>query len=71
MLTKEPKDLQAELHQIKGVAANFGLASLLEVVVAAEAKTKAGDIEGAVVSSSQISPIWEETEKELKARFGK
>lgn len=44
--SKQAKELQAELHQIKGVAANFGLAAMSKLVVDAEAKVKEGDIEG-------------------------
>ncbi|TGN19170.1 Hpt domain-containing protein [Leptospira idonii] len=70
MQTKEPKDLQAELHQIKGVAANFGLAALSKVVIEAEAKAKEGDIEGAIVISGQVPSVWEVTRKELEVKFG-
>lgn len=70
MQTREQKDLQSELHQIKGVAANFGLAALSKVVVEAEAKAKSGDVDGAVELSKEISPIWEETRKELQSKFG-
>ncbi len=70
MQTKDPKNLQSELHQIKGVAANFGLSSLSKVVIEAEALAKAGNVDGSVEISKQISPIWDETRKELETRFG-
>ncbi|MCZ8156757.1 MAG: Hpt domain-containing protein [Leptospira sp.] len=70
MQTKEAKDLQSELHQIKGVAANFGLSALSEVVIDAESKVKSGDIEASIESSKRIAPIWEDTRKELQVRFG-
>jgi HPt (histidine-containing phosphotransfer) domain-containing protein len=70
MQTKEQKDLQAELHQIKGVAANFGLSALSHVVVEAEAKAKLGEIDAAIELARQISPIWDDTRKELQTRFG-
>lgn len=70
MQSKDQKDLQSELHQIKGVAANFGLSSLSRVVIEAETKVKNGDIEGAIELCKEISPIWADTKKELEARFG-
>ncbi len=69
MQTKEQKDLQSELHQIKGVAANFGLSALSQIVVEAEAKAKEGEIDAAIELSAKIAPIWEATRKELQARF--
>jgi len=68
--SKQAKELQAELHQIKGVAANFGLAAMSKLVVEAEAKVKEGDMEGSVSLSIQVPPVWEETKKELQAKFG-
>ncbi len=70
MQTKEQKDLQSELHQIKGVAANFGLSALSKIVIDAEAKAKAGEIDASIELSKQISPIWDVTKKELQTRFG-
>lgn len=69
MVTKDPKDLQSELHQIKGVAANFGLAALSEVVVKAEALVKAGDVESSVTEGKKILGIWEATKQELEKKF--
>ncbi len=68
-LSRDQKDLQSELHQIKGVAANFGLSSLSKLVIEAESNAKAGDLDGAIELSKQISPIWEATKKELQVRF--
>lgn len=69
MVAKDPKDLQSELHQIKGVAANFGLAELSEVVVKAEALVKAGDVESSVTEGKKIPSIWEATKQELEKKF--
>ncbi|WP_246845417.1 Hpt domain-containing protein [Leptospira biflexa] len=69
MLSKDPKDLQSELHQIKGVAANFGLAALSEVVIKAEALVKAGDVETSVLEGKKIPGIWESTKLELQNKF--
>lgn len=54
MQTKDPKDLQSELHQIKGVAANFGLAALSEVVVKAESLVKEGDVESSIIEGKKF-----------------
>lgn len=69
LVSKEPKDLQAELHQIKGVAANFGLAALSELVIKAEGFAKAGDIESSVAEGIKIAPVWESTRIELEKKF--
>lgn len=69
LVSKEPKDLQAELHQIKGVAANFGLAALSDVVIKAEGFAKAGEIEASVEEGKKIAAIWESTRQELEKRF--
>lgn len=70
MDSKQGKELQAELHQIKGVAANFGLKTLSKIVVEAEAKAKAGEIDACVADCTQVVPAWEATKIELKERFG-
>ncbi|PJZ46742.1 Hpt domain-containing protein [Leptospira brenneri] len=69
LVSKEPKELQAELHQIKGVAANFGLAGLSEVVIKAESLAKTGEIESAVEEGKKIAGIWLSTRKELEVKF--
>lgn len=69
MVAKDPKDLQSELHQIKGVAANFGLTALSEVVVKAEALVKAGDVESSVTEGKKIAGIWDATKQELEKKF--
>ncbi|TGK82213.1 Hpt domain-containing protein [Leptospira noumeaensis] len=71
LVSKEPKELQAELHQIKGVAANFGLAALSEVVVKAEGFAKTGEIDSAVEEGNKIAAIWESTKQELEKKFSK
>ncbi|MCW7491885.1 Hpt domain-containing protein [Leptospira sp. 2 VSF19] len=69
LVSKEQKDLQAELHQIKGVAANFGLAALSEVVIKAEGFAKTGEIDASVEEGKKIAPIWESTRQELEKKF--
>nr|WP_246836522.1 Hpt domain-containing protein [Leptospira levettii] len=69
MLSKDSKELQSELHQIKGVAANFGLAGLSEVVVKAEALVKSGDVDSSITEGKKIPGIWESTKLELEKKF--
>nr|WP_039928336.1 Hpt domain-containing protein [Leptospira yanagawae] len=63
MQTKDPKDLQSELHQIKGVAA------LSEVVVKAESLVKEGNVESSIIEGKKIPAIWESTKQELEKKF--
>ncbi|XDD48145.1 Hpt domain-containing protein [Leptospira sp. WS39.C2] len=69
MQTKDPKDLQSELHQIKGVAANFGLAALSEVVIKAESLAKAGEIDSSITEGKKIASVWDSTKQELEKKF--
>ncbi|GBF51691.1 Hpt domain protein [Leptospira ryugenii] len=69
MEARSAKDLQSELHQIKGVAANFGLSALSALVIEAESKAKTGDIDTCISIATKIAPIWEETKLELQKRF--
>jgi HPt (histidine-containing phosphotransfer) domain-containing protein len=62
--------IQSELHQIKGVAANFGLSLLSEIVVKAESEAKSGNLEIAIQTSQNIPDAWEKTKQELIERFG-
>lgn len=63
------KDLQSELHQIKGVAANFGLKAMSDVVVLAESLAKSQDWKLCYAESQKIAPLWEQTQAELLKRF--
>lgn len=67
---KAAKEVQSELHQIRGVAANFGLATLLQVVTEAEEKVKLGELDACIVLCTQINPAWEETKKQLLEKIG-
>lgn len=69
MEKKDQKELQSELHQIKGVAANFGLALLSQIVIKAEADAKAGNLDLSISESEKIPDAWEKTKAELDARF--
>ncbi|AAN51148.1 Hpt domain protein [Leptospira interrogans str. 2003000735] len=70
--TKEKKDaeLQAELHQTKGVSANFGLEDLRALVAEAEQKLKSGDVNVSYILTLKIPEIWKSTKEELKKKFG-
>ncbi|EKO14236.1 MULTISPECIES: Hpt domain-containing protein [Leptospira] len=70
--TKEKKDaeLQAELHQTKGVSANFGLEELRTLVAEAERFLKAGDQDQSYNLSLKMPSIWQQTKEELKKKFG-
>ncbi|MCC5815734.1 MAG: Hpt domain-containing protein [Leptospira sp.] len=63
------ENLKSELHQIKGVAANFGLMDLYNAVISAELKIKENDITIAIQLSKKVPGIWEETKKELKTKY--
>jgi HPt (histidine-containing phosphotransfer) domain-containing protein len=66
----ENKDnLKSELHQIKGVAANFGLDDLYEIVISAETKLKADDIQSGIVLARKVEGVWEETKNELGKKY--
>ncbi|EKR16569.1 Hpt domain protein [Leptospira interrogans serovar Pyrogenes str. 2006006960] len=66
--TKEKKD--AELHQTKGVSANFGLEDLRALVAEAEQKLKSGDVNVSYILTLKIPEIWKSTKEELKKKFG-
>ncbi|PJZ53616.1 Hpt domain-containing protein [Leptospira adleri] len=66
---KKESDLQAELHQTKGVSANFGLEDLRALVTEAEQKLKSGDSNASFVLSLKTPATWESTREELKKKF--
>ncbi|EKR65118.1 Hpt domain protein [Leptospira weilii str. 2006001853] len=70
--TEEKKDieLQAELHQTKGVSANFGLEDLRTLVTEAEQFLKTGDQDRSYALSLKTTVVWEQTRDELKKKFG-
>lgn len=72
ILQKKKKDaeLQAELHQTKGVSANFGLEDLRTLVAEAERFLKAGDQDQSYNLSLKMPSIWQQTKEELKKKFG-
>ncbi|WP_039940967.1 Hpt domain-containing protein [Leptospira alexanderi] len=70
--TEEKKDieLQAELHQTKGVSANFGLEDLRALVAEAEQFLKTGDQDRSYTLGLKTTVVWEQTRDELKKKFG-
>ncbi|MBW0433474.1 Hpt domain-containing protein [Leptospira yasudae] len=70
--TEEKKDaeLQAELHQTKGVSANFGLEDLRALVTEAEQLLKTADSNSSYALSLKTPSLWEQTKNELKKKFG-
>ncbi|TGK06906.1 Hpt domain-containing protein [Leptospira semungkisensis] len=62
-------ELQAELHQTKGVAANFGLAGMQKTVTEAESNLKAGNLDATVKLCEELPSLWEQTKKELAPKF--
>ncbi|TGL60806.1 Hpt domain-containing protein [Leptospira sarikeiensis] len=66
---KKGTELQAELHQTKGVAANFGLAAVQKNVTDAELKLKEGNLEACISLCAELPGLWEQTKKELAPKF--
>ncbi|MGJ4745992.1 histidine phosphotransferase [Leptospira hartskeerlii] len=66
---KKSVELQAELHQTKGVAANFGLAAVQKNVTEAELKLKEGNLEACLALCQELPSLWEQTKKELAPKF--
>jgi HPt (histidine-containing phosphotransfer) domain-containing protein len=61
--------LKAELHQIKGVAANFGLKDLYDLVLDAETKVKNGIFSEATILIPKVLDTWDATKLELESQY--
>lgn len=68
-LKSEADKLKAELHQIKGVAANFGLQDLYDLVFDAETKVKTGYLPDAISLTPKILDVWKKTKTELEKKY--
>ena len=70
-LTKNPDNSQlvSLLHQMKGVASNFGLDNLWRLTQEAELLLKAGNLDATLKETQKFSPIWQETKNELKTKL--
>ncbi|WCL48887.1 Hpt domain-containing protein [Leptospira sp. GIMC2001] len=66
---QDHEKLQFELHQIKGVAANFGLDKLFNLVLESENSLKSGNTDQGVDMASKIQLVWIETQTELDTKF--
>ncbi len=67
--TRDSENLRSELHQIKGVAANFGLQKLFELTQESESLIKQSMLEEGISSAKQVEEVWLETKKELQTRY--
>lgn len=66
---KDGESLRSELHQIKGVAANFGLMDLYDLVLSAETKIKSNELDIAIPLAEKVRGKWEDTKTELKKKY--
>lgn len=63
--------LQKELHQIKGMSLNFGLAELSKHSQEAEAFVKNAETDKAIPIANGLRDLWDKTRKELLEYTGK
>lgn len=61
--------IQPILHQIKGVAANFGLEDFCNVAREAETLLKENQIKEFLSIMDRLSTLWESTKSELETRL--
>ncbi len=66
---KNGVELKPLLHQIKGVAANFGLTKLQEASAHAESLLKNGELEASIKEALTLEAIWEETKQKLVQKY--
>lgn len=66
--SQDEKSLQSELHQVKGVAANFGLTSFYNIVLLTESKLKENHKEEAFDLTNSVIQSWIETREAIKNR---
>ncbi|MCB1159842.1 MAG: Hpt domain-containing protein [Leptospiraceae bacterium] len=69
MENRDLAKIQSLLHQLKGVAANFGLVILQNQCIRAETEAKEGNQEKSIEESKKIRGIWEDTRIELQNRY--
>lgn len=67
--SKNYPDLQPLLHQIKGVAANFGLLKLQKAAANAEALAKDEEFEESIKEAQTLQEIWNEAKQELIGKY--
>ncbi len=66
---KKVEDLQSSLHQMKGVAANFGFELLAKQTSQAEDFFRTSQFEKGAELVLQLKTTWENTKQELKTKF--
>ncbi|PJZ68106.1 histidine phosphotransferase [Leptospira perolatii] len=66
---QKQSELQAELHQTKGVAANFGLEKLRTTIANAEELLKNGNLTSCHELCSSLGEIWTQTKAELNTKY--
>jgi HPt (histidine-containing phosphotransfer) domain-containing protein len=67
--SKNLKDLQSIMHQIKGVSANFGLTKIQKCAADSEMAAKSGNLDVAISEAQKISSLWNLANKELQTKF--
>lgn len=67
--THNLESLRLELHQIKGVAANFGLKELFQLTKEAEQSIKDGKPENGIELAKKVESTWKETKKFLQEKY--
>lgn len=66
---KNWEELKASLHQMRGVASNFGLSKLADLSTHAEDSIRNSEFEKASNLVQEISKVWQETKRELQQKF--
>ena len=67
---KDQEPLRKELHQVKGMSANFGLAEINKISATGEAYAKTGKVDEAIAEAVKLPDLWDKTLKELNAKLG-
>ena len=69
--SNEIEKIRAHLHQLKGVAANFGLTNFHKVCMEAEGLIKEDKVSEALEECAKLPGIWQATRKELEEKYFK
>lgn len=70
MIEKNDQEtLRATLHQMKGVASNFGLMQMLDICIHSEGLIKEGNPSPAYIEAGKLPSTWELTKTELRTKF--
>lgn len=63
--TKETTKFKSEIHQVKGVASNFGLMDLYDLVLKAEGLLQQDLPDEAFQITQSLVVVWEQTKQEI------